>query len=194
MLKTYENIVRKGPLYPLNSLMLHGIIFARYAKRLDHMSNTAFADQVWSFFGTGPQLQDLYITPHLLNHYDWDVLARAAKWANDDADILSDTHWIGGNPAKGLVYGWASWHDNTGILVLRNPTAQRAQITLDIGKAFQLPAGAKARYRFHSQRQHAPASDAIALTAGKPHSFKLKGSEVLVLESSQPAGKQASTK
>ncbi len=192
--QTCQNIVRKGPLYPLNSLMLHGIIFARYSRRLDRMSNAAFADQVWSFFGTGTQLQELYITPHLLNHYDWDVLARAAKWANNNAAILSDTHWIGGNPARGQVYGWASWHNNTGILVLRNPTAHRSQITLDIGKTFQLPAGAATRYRFHTPRKHAPASGTIVLTAGKPQIFKLKGFEVLVLESGQPAGRQATTR
>ena len=194
--QTYENIVLNGPLFPLNSVMLHGIILARskYCIHLRTMSNQDFADQVWSFFGTGTQLQELYITPHLLNHYDWDVLARAAKWANNNAAILSDTHWIGGNPARGQVYGWASWHNNKGIFVLRNPTAHSAQINLDIGKAFQLPAGAATRYRFHTPRKHAPASGTIVLTAGKPHIFKLKGFEVLVLESGQPAGRQATTR
>ena len=163
--------------------MLHGIIFARYAPRLDRLSDAAFADQVWSFFGTGTQLQELYITPHLLNHYDWNVLARAAKWANRNAPILGDTHWIGGNPAKGQIYGWAAWRANKGILVLRNPTAKTARFTLDIGKAFQLPPGAKTRYSLDSPRKHSMHSATIRLLAGKPHTFILKSYAVMVLQS-----------
>ncbi len=181
--QTYQNIVRAGPLYPLNSLMLHGIIYGRYSPRLDRQSNRDFADQVWSFFGTGTQLQELYITPSLLNTYDWDVLARAAKWANRNAQILSDTHWIGGNPAKGQIYGWASWHANKGILVLRNPTAKTLRIALDIGKVFQLPAGAQSIYRLEPVRKHSNIRQAITVRAGTPHTFILKGFAVRVLQS-----------
>ncbi len=181
--QTYQNIVRAGPLYPLNSLMLHGIIYGRYSPRLDRQSNRDFADQVWSFFGTGTQLQELYITPSLLNTYDWDVLARAAKWANRNAPILSDTHWIGGNPAKGQVYGWASWHANKGIIVLRNPTAKTATFIGDIGKLLQLPAGAETTYRLTSPRKHLRAHQPIQLQAGHPHAFTLKAFAVLVLQS-----------
>jgi len=181
--QTYNNIVQAGPLYPLNSLMLHGIIYGQYSPRLDKQSDHDFADQVWSFFGTGTQLQELYITPHLLNHYDWDVLARAAKWANRNAQILSDTHWIGGDPAKGQIYGWAAWHANKGIVVLRNPTAKTGRITLDIGKAFQLPAGAQSTYRLAPVRKHSNIKRAIAVQAGTPQTFVLKGFAVRVLES-----------
>jgi hypothetical protein len=181
--QTYQNIVLKGPLYPLNSLMLHGIIYARYAKRLDHMSDAAFADQVWSFFGTGTQLQELYITPHLLNHYDWDVLARAAKWARANAAILADTHWIGGNPAKGEIYGWAAWRKNKGMIVLRNPAASPARFTADVGKLFDLPPHAQHIYRFTTPRKHAAARAVVTLHAGIPHTFILKAFQVLVLQS-----------
>ncbi|MDA8377154.1 MAG: family 20 glycosylhydrolase [Planctomycetia bacterium] len=181
--QTYLNIVRQGPLYPLNSLMLHGIIYGRYSPRLARQSHRAFADQVWSFFGTGTQLQELYITPHLLDNYDWNVLARAARWANANARILADTHWIGGNPAKGQIYGWASWHANQGILVLRNPAAKPATFTGSIGKLFQLPAGAKTTYRFTSPRKHRRMDKPILLQAGRPCTFNLKPFAVLVLQS-----------
>ena len=181
--QTYQNIVRAGPLYPLNSLMLHGIIYGQYSPRLARQSDHDFADQVWSFFGTGTQLQELYITPHLLNSYDWNVLARAANWAHHNARILSDTHWIGGDPAKGQIYGWASWHANKGIVVLRNPTAKTGRITLDIGKVFQLPAGAQSTYRLASVRKHANIKRAITMQAGMPHTFILKGFAVRVLQS-----------
>src|SRR5262249_44434003 len=119
--QTRQNVVKRGPLYPLNSLMLHGIIFATNAAGLQMTENRDFADEVQTFFGNGTQLQEMYLTPKLLNQTNWNDLADAAKWARANADVLVDTHWIGGDPAKGEVYGWASWSPRKGILVLRNP-------------------------------------------------------------------------
>ncbi|MGC8553804.1 MAG: enterotoxin, partial [Phycisphaerae bacterium] len=79
--EVYANVVKRAPLYPLNSLMVHGIIYARLTRRLHSMSDRGFADQVWSYFGSGTQLQELYITPSLLDKNNWNVLAIAAKGA-----------------------------------------------------------------------------------------------------------------
>src|ERR1700758_2864987 len=53
--QTYRNIVLGGPLFPLNSLMLHGIIYAKQAKDLDSDPGNDFADEVHSYFGGGTQ-------------------------------------------------------------------------------------------------------------------------------------------
>ena len=42
--------------------MLHGLIFARYAERLGNEPGHDFPDEVHSYFGTGTQLQEMYIT------------------------------------------------------------------------------------------------------------------------------------
>ena len=57
--------MKRGALYPLNSLMLHGIIYATNTTRLKSSSDADFADEVREFFGTGTQLQEMYITPSL---------------------------------------------------------------------------------------------------------------------------------
>ena len=75
-----------------------------------------FADEVQSYFGTGTQLQEMYITPSLLTDANWDTLAKAAKWSRANAAILKDTHWIGGDPGKLAVYGWAAWARAVGLL------------------------------------------------------------------------------
>ena len=93
---TYAHIVARGPLYPLNSLMLHGIIYARYNRRLNTDPDDDFANEVHSYFGTGTQLQEMYITPSLLSDKNWDTLAEAAKWSRENASVLTDTHWVGG--------------------------------------------------------------------------------------------------
>ena len=85
--ETYDNVVTKGPLYPLNSLMLHGIIYATNAAQMHGMSDADFAVQAREFFGNGTQLQEMYITPKLLDQQNWDDLAEAAKWARANADV-----------------------------------------------------------------------------------------------------------
>ena len=71
--QTYRNVVEGGPLFPLNSLMLHGLIYAKEAEHLSTDPNHDFPDEVHSYFGSGTQLQEMYITPSLLSAQDWDV-------------------------------------------------------------------------------------------------------------------------
>lgn len=180
--QTYHNIVVAGPLFPLNSLMLHGIIYARKADDLATDPGHDFADEVHSYFGSGTELQELYITPSLLSSADWDVLAEAARWSRANAATLRDTHWIGGDPGKGEPYGWASWSAEKGILVLRNPASKPQQIGIDVGQAFELPVDGATKYIAHSPWVADAARASVKLEAGRPHIFSLRPFDVLTLE------------
>ena len=81
----YDNVVKRGSLYPLNSLMLHGLIYGQKAYHLNTDPGGDFKNEVRDYFGTGTQLQEMYITPSLLKPADWDVLAEAAKWSRANA-------------------------------------------------------------------------------------------------------------
>ena len=85
----------------------------------------------------------LYIQPAKLIPDDWAVLAEAAKWSRANAGVLVDTHWLGGDPGKLEVYGYASWSPRKGVVMLRNPDDQPHDFALDIGAAFELPPGAR---------------------------------------------------
>jgi hypothetical protein len=150
--ETYRSIVRKGPLFPLNSLMYHGIVSAEHAYYgLEKVqTDSDFADQVWSYFATGTQLQELYITPSMLNKAKWDTLAQAAKWSRDNADVLVDTHWVGGDPTALEVYGWASWSKEKAVLGLRNPSDKPQSFYLDLNKAFEIPQGEAGKFTLKS--------------------------------------------
>lgn len=191
--QTYKNVVQRGPLYPLNSLMLHGLIYAKSAEHLNHDPGHDFAAEVHSYFGSGTQLQEMYITPSLLSKADWDTLAESAKWSRAHAAILRDTHWAGGDPGAGQVYGWASWSANSGILVLRNPAAKPQHIIIDLQTAWELPHGAQATYRLHSPWKSDAAAPSLTLTAHQSHTFELQPFEVLVLESEAPNTRASST-
>jgi hypothetical protein len=65
---TYKHVVLAGSLYPLNALMLHGLIYAKHAKNLGTDPGNDFADEVHGYFGTGTQFQEMYITPSLLSN------------------------------------------------------------------------------------------------------------------------------
>jgi len=180
--ETYQNVVKAGPLYPLNSLMLHGIIYATNALHLNSMSDSDFADQARTFFGSGTQLQEMYITPRLLNRQNWDDLAETAKWSNANKDVLVDTHWIGGDPGKDQVYGWAAWSPGKDILVLRNPGDKPAIFAGDPKDLFELPSGAAKVFHMHSPWKSDRGQPTAELRDGEVHTFRLQPFELLVLE------------
>lgn len=179
---TYDEIVKAGRLFPLNSLMLHGIVYAQKAPYLSTDPGGDFRNEVRSYFGSGTQLQELYITPSLLTDANWDDLAEAAKWARRNAATLNDTHWIGGDPRWLSVYGWAAWSSQKGILTLRNPSDKPQRFSLDIQQAFELPPNAPERYSAHSPWSEDVAQPSIDLHAGQPFPFKLAPFQVLTLE------------
>ena len=179
---TYDEIVKAGRLFPLNSLMLHGIVYAQKAPYLSTDPGGDFRNEVRSYFGSGTQLQELYITPSLLTDANWDDLAEAAKWARRNAATLNDTHWIGADPRWLSVYGWAAWSSQKGILTLRNPSDKPQRFSLDIQQAFELPPNAPERYSAHSPWSEDVAQPSIDLHAGQPFTFKLAPFQVLTLE------------
>jgi hypothetical protein len=183
--ETYRNIVKKAPLYPLSALMTQGVAYSRQGPAGDPTFNSAgFRDDVRAFFGGGTSLQELYIQPGRLTTDDWRVLAEAAKWSRESADVLVDTHWLGGDPGKNEVYGYASWSPRKGVLMLRNPADKQQQFTLDVGLAFELPAGAPRRFKLQSAWAEDRDKPALAAEAGRPSLMQLKPFEVVVLDAS----------
>src|SRR5208282_5003118 len=178
----YDNVVKVAPLYPLNALMLHGIIYATNAMHLTTMTDEDFADQAREFFGSGTQLQELYITPGLLNQQNWDDLAEAAAWSRRNADVLVDTHWIGGDPGNGDVYGWASWAPRKGILVLRNPSDNPAAFAADLETLFDLPPGSPEVFQMKSPWKDGRDLPPLEISAHQSHTFNLRPFEIVVLE------------
>ncbi len=179
---TYQGIVKKAPLFPLNSLMLHGLIYARHADRLATDPQHDFGAEIRAYFGTGTQLQEMYVTPSLLSSDDWDTLAESARWARRNADVLVDTHWMGGDPAQLEVYGHAAWAGGRGIVVLRNPKDAPQSFALDVGAAFELPERAQQHYRARSPWRADHDAPVLDLHAGQSQPITLRPFEVLTLD------------
>lgn len=175
---TYKYIVKRAPLYPLNSLMSDGICIADNGNpgKLE-MNEKDISDEIWSFFATGTNLQELYINPHKLNSANWDCLAKAAKWARESESVLSDVHWIGGDPGKGEVYGFAAWSPKKAVLMLRNPSKEEKIFEVKVSGVFELPVSSKNDFVFYDAK-----TDSIQPVAkGKSFHIKLKPFDVKVL-------------
>jgi hypothetical protein len=183
--EVFRNIVRHGPLYPLNSLMTQGVAYSRRGSAGDPTFTSAgFKDDVRAFFGGGTCLQELYIQPGKLTAEDWKVLAEAAKWSRGNAEVLVDTHWIGGDPGKLEVYGYASWSPRKGIVMLRNPDDQPHAFAFDPGAAFDLPPGAPPKYSLRSPWAEDITKAPLSAEIGKPVKLVLQPFEVVVLDAS----------
>ena len=179
---TYEHVVRAGALFPINSLMLHGMIYAKHAHNLMTDPGNDFTSEVRDYFGTGTQLQEMYITPSLLTAANWDTIAECAKWSRGNAGTLVDTHWIGGDPQRLQPYGWASWSPEKGIITLRNPSNIPQSIGIDVEQAFELPAGAPRTFSARSPWAQFRGASPLRFRAGAEKKIKLQPFEVLTLE------------
>ncbi len=185
-----RRIVQRAPLYPLNSLMLHGPCIGERANPGRMARDEASVDhEIWTFFGSGTGLQELYISPHLLTAGMWDTLARAARWARTNADVLADSHWIGGDPGAGEVYGFASWSPRLGIVVLRNPSELPGHYDLELARDFELPDAHLNDYRLKSPRP-GQRMGSLDVASVEPERIEFEPFEVLVFEATPAPGTQ----
>lgn len=187
--ETYQNIVVRSPFFPLNSLMLHGIIFAQKNQRLNDDPGHDFSDEVHSFFATGTDEQELYVTPALLKPEDWQVIADSAKWARDNAGILRDSHWVGGDPGRLEPYGWAAWSQQKSILTLRNPDQVPRHILIEAGRVLELPTDAGTSLTVH--RLWGKSAVPSSIEASQPVVIALEPFEVMTLELTPQIRKEA---
>lgn len=155
----YDRFVVRSPLFPLNSMMMHGIIVNRGGPptvmdvSASAQSTQDFADEVWMGVACGTGLQEYYITPKLMHEKWWDILADGVKWLKANEKVLKDVHWVGGDPCFGKdaaeganpagdVYGYASYFEGKkgakGVVILRNPKGTSQSLTTSLSKLFEL--------------------------------------------------------
>ena len=179
----YRTRTRRGPLFPFNSLKFQSVIYARLSDAAAlNRDRQDVLDDIHMAAASGTQLQEFFVTPAMLEAWGWNAIAEAAGWVQRNADVLADSHGIGGDPGLGEVYGFASWSPRLGIVALRNPSGRPAEFTLDPGPIFELPAGAPRRYWLKTIWGRPAALPQTPIEAGQPQTATLGPFEVLVLE------------
>lgn len=177
----YKNVVKRAPLYPLNSVMLHGICITNvgYPASLE-MDMKNISDGIWSFFASGTSLQELYVNPHLLTTPMWNCLAAAAKWSQENMDVLKDVHWIGGDPEKGEVYGYAAWNRRKGVFSLRNPSGEQKTFEVNLKEIFELPFDNKSAFELQNAINKNDVSSKATVNAEESYNVTLAPYELKV--------------
>ncbi len=182
--EVHDMVVKRAPLYPLNSMMFHGVVLGHefQGATTTKAAGNDMTREFRSYFALGTNMQELYLSPDLMSAKNWDDLAECIRWNQKHADILVDAHWVGGDPLKGEPYAVAAWRRNQGTLMLRNPSDRPQTFTLDVGAAFELPAGAAKRYRLGAAYPDQRAAGITEVSAGTPAAIELQPFEVLVLD------------
>lgn len=179
----YRTRTRRGPLFPFNSLKFQSVMCARLSLAAQlNRDKQDLLDDIHMAAASGTQLQEFFVTPAMLEPWGWDAIAEAAGWVQRNAEVLADSHGIGGDPERGEVYGFASWSPRLGVIALRNPSARPAEFMLDPGPAFELPAGAPQRFATRTLWGRPGAPPEMKIEAGRPRAVALGPFEVLVFE------------
>ena len=144
----YQNYVTNSPICPINTLMTHGFMLTQFGPPAgDERDYDAVLREMRCAFVCGSGMVELYNDYALMNSINngqlWADLAECIAWQKRNADVLPDTHWVGGNPWTGSaaqVYGWASWNGTKSTLALRNGSNDQKNYTFTLRKALNIPA------------------------------------------------------
>ena len=144
----YQNFVQNSPLCPINTLMTHGFMLSKYGGNVAKMSKNYndIVREMRCAFACGSGMVEVYADFSLMNSVNggalWGDLAECIRWQREQADVLPDVHWVGGNPwdgSKANVYGWAAWNGERATLALRNPSASAQTFKTTLREALDIP-------------------------------------------------------
>ena len=148
----YQNFIQRSPVCPINTLMTHGFILSRWGAVSKNMDYYGIVREMRCAFACGSGMVELYNDYKLMDEIKdnqgnagalWKDLAECIKWQQEQADVLPDAHWVGGNPwdgKKANVYGWAAWNGKKSVLTLRNPSTSAQTFTTTLREALDIPA------------------------------------------------------
>jgi len=148
----YQNFIQRSPVCPINTLMTHGFILSRWGAVSKNMDYDGIVREMRCAFACGSGMVELYNDYKLMDEIKdnqgnagalWKDLAECIKWQQEQADVLPDAHWVGGNPwdgKKANVYGWAAWNGKKSVLTLRNPSTSEQTFTTTLREALDIPA------------------------------------------------------
>ncbi len=129
--KYYDFCIRRQYQFPLRYLYNHDPIYGNMANI--SMTDEEFRKYLFMAAVRGNGFWELYYSYNKMNDSKWKINADFMRFVKKNFHILKNAVYIGGDPAKGEVYGYSSWTKDEGIVALRNPSneSQKYQLSLD---------------------------------------------------------------
>ena len=191
----YQNFIQRSPVCPINTLMTHGFILSRWGAVSKNMDYDGIVREMRCAFACGSGMVELYNDYKLMDEIKdnqgnagalWKDLAECIKWQQEQADVLPDAHWVGGNPwdgKKANVYGWAAWNGKKSVLTLRNPSASAQSFTTTLREALEIPSFVRGKITLthafsQAELQGMPINKPIDIDT--PLTLNLPGSSVFI--------------
>ena len=191
----YQNFIQRSPVCPINTLMTHGFILSRWGTVSKNMDYDGIVREMRCAFACGSGMVELYNDYKLMDEIKdnqgnagalWKDLAECIKWQQEQADVLPDAHWVGGNPwdgKKANVYGWAAWNGKKSVLTLRNPSASAQSFTTTLREALEIPSYVRGKITLthafsQAELQGMPINKPIDIDT--PLTLNLPGSSVFI--------------
>lgn len=191
----YQNFIQRSPVCPINTLMTHGFILSRWGAVSKNMDYEGIVREMRCAFACGSGMVELYNDYKLMDEIKdnqgnagalWKDLAECIKWQQEQADVLPDAHWVGGNPwdgKKANVYGWAAWNGKKSVLTLRNPSASAQTFTTTLREALEIPSYVRGKITLthafsQAELQGMPINKPIDIDT--PLTLNLPGSSVFI--------------
>ena len=133
---------------PLKHIYNHEPIYGNHAKV--QYTDEEFEKYIYFDVARGQALNELHLSYTMMNKSKWRTLAKAIEWQKNNYNVLQNAMFIGGNPEENNVYGYFSWNENgDGIIALRNPTDEKAPLTLTLNKLMGCPKDLKDVKRYN---------------------------------------------
>ena len=191
----YQNFIQRSPVCPINTLMTHGFILSRWGAVSKNMDYDGIVREMRCAFACGSGMVELYNDYKLMDEIKdnqgnagalWKDLAECIKWQQEQADVLPDAHWVGGNPwdgKKANVYGWAAWNGKKSVLTLRNPSTSAQSFTTTLREALEIPSYVRGKITLthafsQAELQGMPINKPIDIDT--PLTLNLPGSSVFI--------------
>lgn len=191
----YQNFIQRSPVCPINTLMTHGFILSRWGAVSKNMDYDGIVREMRCAFACGSGMVELYNDYKLMDEIKdnqgnagalWKDLAECIKWQQEQADVLPDAHWVGGNPwdgKKANVYGWGAWNGKKSVLTLRNPSASAQSFTTTLREALEIPSYVRGKITLthafsQAELQGMPINKPIDIDT--PLTLNLPGSSVFI--------------
>ncbi len=194
----HDYFVKESPYCPINTMMTHGFILSKYGGSSDRTYKNAL-NELRCAFACGSGMIELYCDSELMSSINggklWGDLAECLKWQREQADVLPDIHWVGGDPWSGptndangtgetAIYGWASWNGVKATLTLRNGGTGQKSITFTLREFLDIPADVKTTVTltkaFASQAALTGITDGQAIDIDKSITLRLPANSVYV--------------
>ena len=181
--ETYEHVVLSGPLFPLNSLMLHGIIYARHAKDLGTDPQGDFKNEVRDYFRKrNPVAGDVCDAVAAFEPPTGTIWRK-----RQNGRVTMPTCWSIPTGSAAIPHSWRCTAGHRGARIRRSLccvthlTSRRRSASTSRRRS-SCPRARRASTRCIVRGKKTQCRRVCVSMRAKPHAFSLQPFEVLVLE------------